>query len=222
MTSSVIATISLTANTTVNSLVITDALNAGTAYERTLNIGNYSLSINGNFSITNRAINRPARDIVTISSNGSLTVGGNFTFLNSNSSTRVNYIIINNSGNLTVNGNTVINTKNGTTNSYVSMLVGMSPASYTFNGDVTLDDNTSTGSTSSYVGLGGLAAGSTGSFVFKENLIVGPFGTATTNSNLVTFLFDGISNQTITDNGYYWYFLPGNLTIGSSNNPSTA
>jgi hypothetical protein len=218
-TSSLNATITLSSNTSINSLTITDAMNSGTAYDRILNIGSYSLTIAGNLSITNSATNRPATDNITIASGGSLSVGGNLSLVNTNSSTRNNIIEIQNSGTMTVTGTTLLNTKNGTSGAKVRILVDNSPAECTFNGNVTLDDGTSTGDATAYVSLRGIVSTSTGSYVFKNNLIIGPFA-STGNTGAVTFLFDGTSTQTVTDNASVWYFLPGDLTIGSTNNPT--
>ncbi len=212
--------------TTVNigSLTINYTASLNNNQTFTLNIPNgYTLNTSGNFSVTNAATTSSSTKygsvVVAINTIAVLNVGGNLNAAITVANRR-NLILFNNYNIMGVTGNSLA-TNLSTDSAQVVFNVGNSPAVTTFNGDVTLDDNTSPTSYShkATLALGGIAANATGTFILYGNLNLGRFGGATTTAPKTTILFLG-TNKTITSNLANYYFALGNWQIGNGITPT--
>ncbi len=216
--------VTLSANLTVNSLSIneTTAGSGGAGKAFTLSLATFTFTTNANFSITNSAaganFNRTFDiNILLPSTTNVLTVGGNLSCVNANTAVANNTIQFSNSGTVNVNGSSSFNSLNTGTASGVFLLVDNFPASYTFNGAVTLDVASVT---SNKILIGSTAASTTGRFIFKNNLLLGDKGATNTLFTAGTVLFDAVGTQTITYNNSIAFFRIPNLIVGSTNNPT--
>ncbi len=220
--------ITMSASLNANSLIITSSISVNNSgYTTTINTGAFNLTLAGAHAITNGSVattggggatTRPHSIIINIASGGTLVVGGNLNLLNTDVSFSTNSISYNNSGSMTVTGSTLCRSLNSLTPSYVGFFVGNNPALFTFNGAVTLDDNTSDIDNS--ILLGSSAAGTTGSYTFRNNLTLGQVCAANGFLTAATFNFDGTSTQNITFGNVYYFCNFPNVVIGNTNNPT--
>ena len=211
--------VALSANTSVNSLAVTYSTALTASSNWTLNIpSTFTLATTSDITVTNNITStsgaRTGTLNISVAAGGTLTVGGNLT-VTASTSNRRKITAINNSGTLTVTGTTLVNnfSTNGVSN---TEFLNASGAITTFSGAVTLDDNTST----SAVTIGALTNGATGEFDFQNDLTLGPRAAVNAFFTAGTVLFDAPASQTITDNIANPSWNPGNITIGSVNNPT--
>ena len=216
-------TLSLSANLSVNSItILTTVASPSGGSSLTVTLGAFDLSVAGLFKVTNSSTSTPASRPYTINvivpALHMLTIGGNLTCSNTNGSKSINTIGFDNSGTILVVGTTILNSLNSSTNSKVLFTVGNSPASYTFSGNVSVDDGTTVSSNS--VLIGSNVPGTTGTFKFGGDLSIGVCGASNTNFTAGTVILDKPGVQTITYNNTVSYFRIPNLVVGSTNSPT--
>jgi hypothetical protein len=224
LTANVSSTITLSANASVNSVTITSTVAGSGGGGKTciFSLSGFTLGTAGNFTITNSATggnsNRVYIMYVLIGNSGSLNIGGNLAATITSTSSASNYIDIENSGAVTVTGTTVAKSLNNGVSSTIFFLADISPATFTFVGDVTFDDGTSVANNA--VTMSTITSGASGKFIFKGNLALGDKASTDNFLTGATVQFDGASGQTITYNNSSYYFNLPYTIIGSTNNPT--
>ncbi|MBC7640915.1 MAG: hypothetical protein H7174_01035, partial [Flavobacterium sp.] len=217
------STVTLSSNTTIGKLTIVDAtLIVTTNKQHKLDVGNFTLTVSGDCSVSNNCSGAVVDNgwyELNIGSSGTLSIGGNLTASNGNTSAAnaSNIIFFDNSGTMTVTGTTTAKSLNtGSTNySKIQFNVGNSPAKTTFGGNLTLDDGTTV--TNNEIDLSySTGTSSTGTFVFKGNFNWGNLGFIVNTG--ATYIFDAPVSQTMTTNSSF-YSNFNNVIIGSTNNP---
>ncbi len=216
-------TLSLSANLTVNSVTI---LTTGPAPKGsnalTVTLGGFDLSVATLFKVTDSSsaipASRPYNINIIIPALHTLAISGNLICYNANSSGSDNSISVDNSGTVSVGGTTTLSSLNGSASSKVLFTVGNDPASYTFSGNVSVDDGTTVNNNSILIGSNAL--GTTGTFKFQGDLSIGVRGTTNTNFTAGTVILDKSGVQTITYNNSVSYFKIPNLIVGMANSPT--
>jgi hypothetical protein len=218
------APVTLSTNTVIGKLTIIDETIIN-AIDRAhiLNIGNKTLEVKGNCSVTNRMgdfnsnLNTQGYYGIDIGSLGNFIIGGNLTVINSNVSFSDNIIAFNNSGIMTVNGTTTANSLNSLTGSQVQFNVGNSSTT-TFIGNAVFDDGTTNPDNTIF--LSGTAATTTGKFVFKGNVTWGTYAATASNYVPATYLFNGNGTQIWINSGPYMTTL-SSIQIGDGTTTPT-
>ncbi|MEQ1553068.1 MAG: hypothetical protein ABL929_02750, partial [Ferruginibacter sp.] len=226
-------TVSLSANTTINSLTINGIGAITTFMPFILDINSRTFTTTANLTVINAAsctgtnVTR-SYEITVSSTTGSILIGGDLlckiasTTAYPNNAQNANSINIINGNIMTVTGNTLANSLNESSYSRIAFQAG-NTAVTTFVGNCVLDDGTSAqrgqSAFSKWQGntltLQGVNNTDVCKFIMKGNLTLGETS-STVLFDAGTLSFEGTSPQVVTDKLKLYYFVPGNIAIGNS------